>query len=119
MIGQNTIVMPNAAIIPQSSSAVIIPDIMKKQNVANAGFKNPLNESFRLLDESLLCPFMCLFCQFFIAGDLDLIELVLLDFFDMVVLLSFLNYKINPGSSTVCRVTPKEGITPETVERIA
>ena len=118
MIGQNTIVIPNAAIIPQSSSAVITPDIMKKQNVANAGFKNPLNESFRLSDESLLCPFMCLFCQFFIAGDFDLIESVLLDFFDMVVLLSPPNYKLNPGLSMVYRVTPEEGINLETVECI-
>ena len=77
-----------------------------------------MNHSGYLMSLVMLCPSMCLFCQFFIAGDFDLIESVLLDFFDMVVLLSPPNYKLNPGLSMVYRVTPEEGINLETVECI-
>jgi len=61
---------------------------------------------------------MCLLCQSFITGDLDFIELALVDPFDMAITRTFPNYKLNPGYNTLPRVTPEGGVTPETVDYI-
>ena len=50
--GQNTIVMPNAATMPQGSSAVNAPATMKKQKVVKAGTKKPVTASLVLLASS-------------------------------------------------------------------
>ena len=49
-MGQKTIVIADAAIMPQGSSAVNVPATMKKQNVAMVGIRKPVPTSLMTLD---------------------------------------------------------------------